>query len=200
MPIVFVKNTTILDIVLEDLGIIIPGSSIMNLTETFEFYEITSSDDLKNQISDGNVIINDGVVDLSKDNGLKHVSQESIFEDELKINRIVDNSESTTYSTSWPEKLRLDATILSGIYLLNWSYEIRSNTNEINNSCQSRVVFNDSNNICTNIWPYAKYQFYNGTDISQLTAGTVSIQIDFRRQGIYQPVYIRKANISLTKI
>ena len=60
MPIVFVKNTTIVDIVIEDLGIIIPGSSITNLTETFEFYEITSSDDLKNQISAGDLIINDG--------------------------------------------------------------------------------------------------------------------------------------------
>ena len=198
MPTVFVKNTTILDIIIEDLGIIIPGSSIMNFTETYEFFEITTSDDLKNQISNGNIIINDGIIDLSKDDGLKHVSQESIFEDEVKINRITDITESTTYSTSWIEKLKLDTILDDGNYLLNWSYEIRSNTNEVNNFCETKIIFN-SNNICTNVWPYAKYQYYSGVDVGQLN-GSVSVQIDFRRQGIYQPVYIRRAKISLIKI
>jgi len=60
-------------------------------------------------------------------------------------------------------------------------------------------VLINTNNICTNIWPYSVYQFYSGTDVGKLT-GTVLVQIDFRRQGFYQPVYIRKVIISLTKM
>jgi len=199
MPIVLAKNTTILDIVLEDLGIVVSGSSIINLTETYEFHEIIASKDLKTQIFNGNIIINDSIRDLSIENSLKHVSEESLYEDELKIKRIQDNTESVTYSTSWVKKLRLDVDLEDGNYLLSWSYGIKSNTNETNDQCQTRVVVNDSNDIFTNVWPYAKYQFYSGSDFG-LLSGLFSTQIDFRRQGSYQPVYIKNVIISLIKM
>ncbi len=200
MPTVIAKNTTTLDMILEDLGIIIPGSSIIDLTETYEFYEITSSKDLKTQISNGNIIINDSIQDLSVENSLKHVGEESIYEDELKVHRIVDNEESTTYSTSWVEKLKRTIDLELGNYLLVCSYEIKSNTNDVKNYCQGRVRINDSNDLFTNMWPYAKYQSFSGTDSIGLISGLFSVQVDFRRQGVYQPVYIRNVVISLAKL
>lgn len=200
MPTVIAKNITITDSVIEDLGIIIPGSSMVNLTEIYDFYEITSSTDLKKEVSYDIIVINNGTIDLNKKDSLKHISQESVFEDETKINRVTSLDESISYSLTWVNKVSLKLTITEGIYMLNWSYEIRSNTNDLTNFCKTNVIFNGTNHICTNVWPYAKYQFYSGTDLSNLTSGPIFVQIQYRRQGIYQPVYIRNAILSLTKM
>jgi len=199
MAVIIAKNTSMLDIILEDLGVIIPGSSIINLTNIYELYEITASDDLKTKVSIETVIINDGVSDLSMEDGLKHISQETIYEDDPDMSIEISVEESITYSTSWVEKVRMDVNLDSGSYFLHWSYDIKSNTNEINDFCETRVRINDSNNICINVWPYARYQTFNGGDGAKLS-GLFSVQIDFRRQGLYQPVYIKKAKIFLTEM
>lgn len=200
MPTVLAKNTTTSDITLEDLGVIIPGSSILDLTETYAFYEITASKDLKTQISNGNVIINDSINDLSMENSLKHIGEESIYEDELKIDRTVDNTESTTYSTSWVKKLRRSVDLEVGNYLLICSYDIKGDKNDAKSLCQARVVINDSKTLFTNVWSYAMYQSFSGTSSVGLLSGLFSVQVDFRRQGVYQPVYIRNVVISLAKL
>jgi len=199
MSFIIAKNTSILDIILEDLGVIIPGSSMINLTDTYELYEIIASEDLKTQVSIGTIVINDGVNDLGMEDGLKHISQETVYEDDPDMNIETSGEESITYSTSWVEKVRMNANLDSGSYFLNWSYDIKSNTNEINDFCETRVRINDSNNICINVWPYVKYQTFNGSDGAKLS-GLFSVQIDFRRQGPYQPVYIKHSKILLTKI
>ncbi len=200
MPTVIAKNTTTLDMILEDLGIIIPGSSIIDLTETYDFYEITSSKSLKTQISNGNIIINDGVQDLSVESSLKHVGEESLYEDEFKVDRTVDNAESSTYSTDWVKKLRRSVDLEVGNYLLICSYDIKGDKNDAKSLCQARVIINDSKTIFTNVWPYAMYQSFSGTGSIGLLSGLFSAQVDFRRQGLSQPVYIRNVVISLAKL
>ena len=199
MSIIIAKNTNVLDIILEDLGIVIPGSSILNLTDTYELYEIIASDDLKTQVFNQTIIINDGTTDLSKEDGLNHISQETVYEYSPDMNVRESIEESITYSQSWVEKVKVTANLDSGSYFLNWTCDIKSNTNDISNFCETRIRINDSNNICVNVWPYAKYQTFNGSDGAKLS-GLFSAQIDFRRQGPYQPVYIKNAKFLLTKI
>lgn len=197
---VIVKNTNISDVKLEDLGITVPGSSVYNLTDTFELHEVVSSDDLKIKVTEDILIINDGYNDLSKEDGLKHITYETVYEDKLQSEKIVDLTESSSYSTTWLEKLRLDSTNLEAAdYLLSWSFEIKSNDNTVNNFCEVRISVNDSNVIATNSWPYAKYQYFSGIDSGELT-GDFSVSIEYRRQGSYQPVYIQNSKISLIKL
>ncbi len=199
MVIIVIKNTNILDEVLEDLGIIVPGSSIINLTDMYELYEITASNDLKTQVSIDTLVINDGVNDLNREDGLKHISQGTVYEDDPGIDIGKSTEESITYSESWVEKVRMDTNLDLGSYLLNWSYDIKGNINEISSFCQTRVRINDLNNICINVWPYTKYQTFNGSDAAKLS-GLFSIQVDFRRQGTYHPVYIKNTKILLIKM
>jgi len=123
--IIVIKNTNILDEVLEDLGIIVPGSSIINLTDMYELYEITASNDLKTQVSIDTLVINDGVNDLNREDGLKHISQGTVYEDDPGIDIGKSTEESITYSESWVEKVRMDTNLDLGSYLLNWSYDIK---------------------------------------------------------------------------
>lgn len=199
MALIIATNSEALDIVLGDLGIIIPGASVVNLTDTYELYEIIASDDLKTQVSIGTIVISDGSNDLSKEDGLKHISQKTVYENDPNIIVQTSSEESITYSKTWVEKTKVDVVLAPGSYFLNWSYDIKSNTNEINDFCQARVRINNSNDICTNVWPYVKYQTFNGSDGARLN-GVFSVQIDFRRQGLYQPVYIRNVKIILAKM
>ena len=197
---VIVKNLTAIDISIEDLGIIIPGSSVVTLTETFGLHEIVKSIDLKTQVNNNLVIINDGNLDLNKEDSIKNITYETVYDDKTKLDRIIDLAESQTYLTTWSEKLKLDLTDLeTSKYLLNWSFEIISNDKTPDNRCDARVVMNDSNVIAVNTWPFNKYQYFDGADIAELT-GNLSISIQYKRGGNYQPVYIRNVKISLIKL
>lgn len=90
MAVIIAKNTSTLDIILEDLGVIIQGFSMINLTDTYELYEIIASDDLKTQVSIETIVINDGVNDLSKEYGLRHISIETEYEDLIQDTENID--------------------------------------------------------------------------------------------------------------
>ncbi len=81
MTTVIAKNVSVQDLLIEDLGIEIPHSSQIDLTELFEFTEITESDDLKNFVATSNIVINDGTSDLSNRDGYAHISLQSELED-----------------------------------------------------------------------------------------------------------------------
>ena len=197
---IIIKNLTTSDIKIEDLGIIISGSSIFNLTDVFELHEIISSDNLKEKIIDETLIVNDGNIDLNKEDGLKHITYKTVYEGNLLLEKVTDLVESSSYSTSWIEKLRLDINLKAANYLLNWSFEIKSNDNTTNNFCETRILINNSNVIATNSWLFARYQYFNGIDAAAGLIGDFSISIEYRRQGNYQPVCIRNAKISLIKL
>ncbi len=80
--IVIAKNNTVSDIMLTELGIVLPGSDQLNLTDQFELNDIIECDTLEDNISNGNITINDGTDDLSMANSLKHVDYETEYEDE----------------------------------------------------------------------------------------------------------------------
>lgn len=85
MSVIIVKNLTNEEIQLSDLGITIDKNSELNLTDYFTLSNIYESVDLKTYISNGILIINDGVEYLDSMDGLKHVTIETQYEDDLDI-------------------------------------------------------------------------------------------------------------------
>jgi hypothetical protein len=84
---IIAKNNTGSAIFLQDLGTTIPASSNLTLTDILTTREITQSQELKTQVTSGDVTINDGTDDLSVSNGLREISFETEWED-------IENSES----------------------------------------------------------------------------------------------------------
>lgn len=72
--IVVVKNYTSESKMIDDLGIEIPSDIQIDLSELFSFFEIMSSDDLKNYVNTEVLIINDGTNDLSTNDGLEYIT------------------------------------------------------------------------------------------------------------------------------
>jgi len=82
--VVIAKNNTPSDIEIEDLGITIPASNQLNLTDLFDYIEIVESDELKTYVNNANITINDGDQDLNIQDGLKHIQIQSVYEDSLE--------------------------------------------------------------------------------------------------------------------
>ena len=66
------------DIFLEDIGITIPVSSFLTLSDLFTLTEISSSLDLYNEVDNDNIIINNGTIDLEKSVALEYITLETI--------------------------------------------------------------------------------------------------------------------------
>ena len=81
--IIIAKNVTESVIFLEDLGISIDGSSEITLSDIFHISEIVVSEDLKTYVTSKSIVINDGVEDLPIEQGLKHISFETVYEDDI---------------------------------------------------------------------------------------------------------------------
>lgn len=82
---IIVKNVTLSDIFIDDLGITIaasgsPGSSI-TLSDLYTTFEIVESTDLQSEVATGDIVINDGTDDLSVSEGLNHLKIETELED-----------------------------------------------------------------------------------------------------------------------
>lgn len=64
-----IKNSGVAQLV-EDLGITIPATSQITLSNQFEYQQIASSDDLRTLVNNGTLVVNDGTSDLSAANGV----------------------------------------------------------------------------------------------------------------------------------
>jgi hypothetical protein len=84
MAIVIVKNITGSSIFIDDLGIDVDGSGQLNLSELFDFEDISGSDDLKILVQNGSFTINDGVDDLSVSDGMNHIYHQTVYEDSFE--------------------------------------------------------------------------------------------------------------------
>lgn len=84
MAIIIAKNMGEFDIMITDLGISVPKLNQIELVGEdgiFNIYEVTSSIKLKEFVSGGSLIINDGLIDLSIENGLKHLTLTTEYEE-----------------------------------------------------------------------------------------------------------------------
>ena len=81
---VIAKNNTATDLEIDELGITIPASGQKNLTDQFDYIEIVESDELKTLVSNTDITINNGVIDLNITDGLNHIDIQSVYEDSLE--------------------------------------------------------------------------------------------------------------------
>ncbi|MBU0995382.1 MAG: hypothetical protein KJ737_23035 [Proteobacteria bacterium] len=72
---VIIKNNSGLDFLIEDLGIDILDGSTVNLHEEAGFSEIGDSDDLKDALTGGTLVLNDGSADLSPADAVAYLSR-----------------------------------------------------------------------------------------------------------------------------
>jgi len=72
---IIAKNQTGGDLTLNDMGaLIIPASSQLDLGVRFSFYDVTRSADLETEITSDNILINDGIQDLTKAESLSYLN------------------------------------------------------------------------------------------------------------------------------
>ena len=74
--VIIIKNFSDQPVMINDLGIGIPTNDQINLTDLFSFFEIMSSDNLKNYVMDGSLIINNGEIDLNNIDGVEYITFE----------------------------------------------------------------------------------------------------------------------------
>ena len=72
--IINVKNNTNTPIMINNLGIEVPTNEIINLSDLFFIFEILNSQDLKDKIISGELIINNGEYDLNISDSLEYLN------------------------------------------------------------------------------------------------------------------------------
>lgn len=77
MTTIVAKNNNTFDVMIEDLGISVPKSNqieLVGIEGIFNIFEVTSSVSLKDLVSSSLIMINDGILDLSIEDGIKHLT------------------------------------------------------------------------------------------------------------------------------
>lgn len=83
MATIIIKNNTDSNVTIEDLGITIAASSQRTLSDLFTLVEISDSEDLVTYVNNETFTVNNGVEDLHRINGLKHINLETVYEDDV---------------------------------------------------------------------------------------------------------------------
>lgn len=78
---VVIKNTSGSNVVLQDLGYEIGNGVTVTLSDYFTYGEITDSFDLQVAVLAGNLIVNNGTVDLSASAGSDYITRDNIYRD-----------------------------------------------------------------------------------------------------------------------
>jgi len=158
MSVIIAKNDSTADIQITDLnGVTVLIDNSLNLTNYFGIDVISNSTVLKTLVEDEYIIINDGINDLSIENGLKHIALKTEYENHIaeKSSRDIHISfggESISYtpisSMTWAV---VSPFIFLGTNLLGIpsSVKIISNTNLPNVTGSVRLFDRNNNNqIC----------------------------------------------------
>jgi hypothetical protein len=82
---IIVKNNQASDIMIEDMGITVPAGAVINFTDKFDIYVILGSNDLYTFVSDGNLVINDGTIDLDITTAKDFLTIETLAVDPTEI-------------------------------------------------------------------------------------------------------------------
>ena len=91
MTIIIAENQTVGDIELKDMGISVPGSGLLDLTSLFTVNEIQDSADLVTEITNDNILIDDGGGTLTKTQSLSIVDTLALKDPSTDVDAIHDN-------------------------------------------------------------------------------------------------------------
>jgi len=75
---VIIKNNSGSDQTIEDLGLVIADGDTVTLSDEYTYDEIAGSDDLRDLVSNGDLVVNDGTNDLSATEGVEYLSLENL--------------------------------------------------------------------------------------------------------------------------
>jgi hypothetical protein len=76
---VIIKNNDASDYLVEDLGISVVSSGSVNFHEQFTYDEIAGSDDLRTAVNNSDLVVNNGIADLSTISGTSYLTLENIY-------------------------------------------------------------------------------------------------------------------------
>lgn len=117
-----------------------------------------------------------------------------------EIHEATAEGQDSTSSTDWQQKLRLTLTdIPAGKYVVNWYCELRHSNNDAAERAEMRVEVNDMTEIGYSIWPYNLFEDSGGFGVNDFSAGSYTIDLDYRQQG-GGTAYIRRARLLLWRI
>jgi hypothetical protein len=116
------------------------------------------------------------------------------------IHQDTAEGQDSTTSGDWQQKLRLTLTdIADGTYVVQWYCELRHSNNAATERAEMRVEVNDITEIGFSLWPYNVFEDAGGLAPANLSAGSYTIDLDFRQQG-GGAAYIRRARLLLWRI
>jgi hypothetical protein len=105
-----------------------------------------------------------------------------------------------TTAATWEQKLRLTLTdIPDGTYIVQWYCELRHSNNDATERAEMRVEVNDMTEIGYSLWPYNLFEDSGGFAVTDLSAGSYTIDLDYRQQG-GGTAYIRRARLLFWRI
>ena len=91
--IVLIKNISGIDQTIEDLGITIDSTAEMNFDEIFSYDDLAESKDLKDLLNSDDLVLNDGVSDLSSSDAVDYLNT-------IQLNYLKENYYDKTYLDS----------------------------------------------------------------------------------------------------
>jgi hypothetical protein len=105
-----------------------------------------------------------------------------------------------TTETTYQQKLRLTLTdIPAGKYIVQWYCELRHSNNTASERAEMRVEVNDTTEIGFSLWAYNIFEDSGGFAVTDLSAGSYTIDLDWRQQG-GGTAYIRRARLLFWRI
>lgn len=117
-----------------------------------------------------------------------------------EIHESTAEGQDSTSSDEWQQKLRLTLTdIPDGKYVVNWYCELRHSNNTATERAEMRVEVNDMTEIGYSMWPYNLFEDSGGFGVNDFSAGSYTIDLDFRQQG-GGTAYIRRARLLFWRI
>ena len=119
--------------------------------------------------------------------------------DKAIAKQTAEGQDSTTM-TDWQQKLRLTLTdIDEGTYIVQWYCELRHSNNTISERAEMQVEMNDMTQIGFSVWGYNIFEDSGGFAVADLTAGSYTIDLDWRQQN-GGTAYIRRARLLVWRI
>lgn len=116
------------------------------------------------------------------------------------IHEATAEGEDSTTSTTWEQKLRLTLTdIPDGKYIVQWYSELRHSNNTATERAEMQVEVNDMTQIGYSMWPYNVYEDAGGFAVANLSAGSYTIDLDWRQAG-GGTAYVRRARLLFWRI
>jgi hypothetical protein len=104
-------------------------------------------------------------------------------------------AQDSTTSADWQQKLRLNLTdINEGTYVVQWYCELRHSNNDAAERSEMQIEVGDTTQIGYSIWPYNLFEDNGGFAVYDFSAGSYTIDLDYRQQG-GGTAYIRRARL-----